>query len=374
MRLLNTKKKITVITLFTLIAFTFINCDEGDITESEAQVQYRREAQLNNVYTNGIVPLNARFILETTNLNSSINAFAETPTLTNLKTSQAHWLRLLSIWKNLELYNIGTVEDTFINFEINRWPTNTEIIDTYINSTSAISETFVASNGSSSKGISALEYLLFSQDTNVETLTTFTSATHAERRQQYILALSENLIIKANQWQDLWIGFQPIFTTAVQNGLSGSQNQLTNTMVTLSEQIVINKLGNALGNTNGGTINIEALENHRSGASLLSIKENTQALYNCYTGNYKEDSIKWAFNDYLDFAGAEVLSDTIEEHFINCLDKINTITVPLKEQLENNPQSILDLQSALNALEVLIKVDMANALGSTITVNSNDGD
>lgn len=370
---IKTTRLFITISLLLIIVF-FASCEKGNISEDQAQIQYHRKAQLTNVYTNEIVPLNTSFILETTNLKAAVFAFSEASSISNLKISQDQWLKVLKVWKNLELYNLGTIEDTFIHFEINRWPTNTETINGFINGNANITETFIASNGSSSKGIAALEYLLFSSETNAETLLTFTTQANAERRVAYLIAVTDNLISKANQLQGLWTTFQPSFTTASETGLSGSQNQLANAMVTLSEQIVIRKLGTALGESNGGVIELEALENYRSNASLISITENVNALYNAYTGNYKHDIIKWGFNDYLDLIGAEILSNTIEDSFENCFDKINSISGTLKEALPTNPQTVIELQDALNALEVLIKVDMANAIGTTITVNSNDGD
>ncbi|WP_271855094.1 imelysin family protein [Patiriisocius marinus] len=372
---LNKNKFAKLTILFAaIITLAFMGCDEGSISVNEQEVQYRRQAQLTNVYKNGIAVLNIQFIAETSSLNQIARLFSESPTVTNLEATQAQWVEVLKVWKNMELYNVGVIEDSFIHFEINRWPSNTETIDNFIASDETINEAFVTGNGSSTKGISAIEYLLFSQETTTETLNTFTSTPNAARQMQYLIALTENLSTKAIELEALWLGYETKFTNLLQNGLSGSQNQLANAMVTLSEQMVIRKLGNALGEANGGVVDITALENNRSKSSLLSLKENLQALSNCYTGNYGQGAITLGFNDYLDLVGAEVLSDVIELSFEECTQKLNAITGSLENEIVVDTTKVLELQEALNELEVLIKVDMSNAIGATVTVNSNDGD
>lgn len=363
----------SIVITSVLVLFS-VSCDQGDISEDEQEIQYQRQSQLTNVYTNGIAVLNRQFIEETSSLNQVANTFSQSLSIANFETVQTQWKEVLTVWKNMELYNVGDIENSFIHFEINRWPSNTQNIEGLIEGETTINETFITGNGSSTKGISAIEYLLFSQSTNTETLVTFTTASNAQRRVTYLVALTENLMTKAIELEQQWVAYENNFTSLLQNGLSGSQNQLANAMVTLSEQMVIRKLGNALGEANGGTIEVSELENFRSKSSLLSLKENLNALSNCYTGDFRNNIIKWGFNDYLDLVGAVVLSDNIEASFANCSQKINAISGSLEDAMISNPDKVRDLQEALNELEVLIKVDMSNAIGATVTVNSNDGD
>ncbi len=369
-------RSLSFITLLLVASVTlfFVSCEKSGVSEEEYQTQYRREAQLINVYDNGIAPLNSLFIAETRQLEQTVVAFKNAPTIANLKASQDQWTAVLQVWKRAELYNLGDIEDSFIHFEINRWPSNTETIDGFINGNATINESFVTGNGSSSKGISAMEYLLFSGENDQATLESFTTAENANRRADYLVALSQNLIVKAEQLEQLWVDFKPTFTSALQSGLSGSQNQLANAMVTLSEQIVIKKLGTPLGEANGGEVEVQSLENYRSKNSLISIKENVIELEKVFTGSYKEQSIKSGFNDFLVNVGAVSISNDIEASFANVTSKLNAISGTLESELVNNSAGVLELQEALNELEVLIKVDMSNAIGATVTVNSNDGD
>ena len=237
-----------------------------------------------------------------------------------------------------------------------------------------INEAFINSNGSSSKGISAIEYLLYSGETTQETLTSFISTDNADRRTNYLFALIENLVIKSQELKEQWEAYAPTFYSTLETGLNGSQNQLINAMITLSEQLVILKLGNALGDQNGGNIDITELENYRSQVSLESIEQNVRTLYSTYTGEYRNDNDSIGFDDFLSLLNANIIDEAIRTSFEENLTSINNIQGSLVNALETNPQQVIELQSSLNELEVLIKVDMANALGVIVTVNSNDGD
>jgi len=360
---------------FTIITITFLISCENDDLSIEEQQQSLRESQLRNIYDNGVTPLLDNFIENTIALNEAAVNFSQNKTEAQLENIRRQWLETLLVWKNLELFDVGDIQDSFIHFQINRWPSNTVFIDNFIAGDEVINEAFINSNGSSSKGISAIEYLLYSGETSQETLTSFISTDNAERRTNYLIALTENLVIKSQELKERWEVYAPTFYSTLEIGLNGSQNQLINAMITLSEQIVILKLGNALGDQNGGNIDITELENYRSQVSLESIEQNVRTLYNTYTGVYRnDDDDSIGFDNFLSLLNANVIDEAIRTSFEENLTFINNIQGSLINALETNPQQVIELQSSLNELEVLIKVDMANALGVIVTVNSNDGD
>ncbi len=261
-------KKITSISiLFTVLIVFLMNCDGNSLSKIDSEIGYLREVQLDNVYTNEIIPLTNNFISETAALNSLIESFHQSASIEKLSATQLQWKEVITVWKRLELYNLGAVEDSFIHFEINRWPSNINFMNTYINESEILNETFIASKGSSSKGISAIEYLLFSSQNNQNVLSEFTKNTNFERRLGYLLALSNNLKSKSEEISTIWTKDKVRFLSAVENGINGGQNQLINAMITLIEEIIISKLGKPLGEYEDGRIDFEELEAYRSQTS-----------------------------------------------------------------------------------------------------------
>lgn len=156
--------------------------------------------------------------------------------------------------------------------------------------------------------------------------------------------------------------------------MDGSQNQVINQMVSIIEEILIGKLGKPLGDSNGGNVAINKLEAGRSGASLEIINQHLLSLKRCYNGDFAQTPFRIGFDDFLILIGSEDFSIKISKQFLVCQEKIDAIQHPLKEELLSNPETVVDLKNSFRDLLVLIKVDMANILGSTITFNDNDGD
>lgn len=359
--------------LFIGVLTTLISCDKDD-AKNEIDTQSKVEEQLINTFNNGVLPLNLSFVSATETLKNSIATFNEESTLADLEIVQNHWVDMLKIWKQLELYNLGLVEDSFIHFEINRWETNTGNVDDYILGTETLNETFINGIGSSSKGISAMEYLLFSDENNDTVLSSFTTNSNAERTLNYLKALSENLATKSNELYSIWENYEIEFTSSLESGINGSQNQLTNAMITLIEEIIISKLGDPLGDKTGGVIDVEALEAYRSRSSLIIIQEHLNELKNCYDGDFIQNSNDIGYDDHLVLIGKEDLDTLIVNAFSLCQEKLDAISSSLYVELTENHQNVTDLQDAFSDLLVLIKVDMASAIGTTVTVNDNDGD
>lgn len=372
---LSLKKTVVKILLIgALITPLLQSCEQEGSSEYGSEVEYYKYNQLKNIYANGIAPLSSDFVKQNEILGQTVDRFRQETSLPHLQGVQQQWKALQLVWKQLELYDLGAIANSFIAFEINRWPTDTAKIEENISGTELLDEAFIASRGSSSKGISAIEYLIFFPMDNTEILTAFTSSENALRRMDYLIALSENLISKSKQLQELWEANSGTFVGTLENGISGSQNQVINAMVTLIEESIISKLGNPLGDSNGGTLDPERFEAYRSKFSKEIIQQHLTALQQCYHGDFAPTPFRVGFDDFLDLIQSDSLAAKISDQFKECQARLNAIEGSLEEELVSNPQAVDDLKNAFRDLLVLVKVDMANVLGSTITFNDNDGD
>lgn len=367
------KTKTLLISIVSSIII-LISCNDDGSSENNHKIQHLREAQLENVYINEIMPLNNTFVLATQKLYEEIKSFKTTTTLEHLIIAQKQWKEVLKVWKKIELYDIGNVKNSFIHFEINRWPTDTSQIETIIDGTEPIDEASIIKKGSSSKGIAALEYLLFSSKEKEETLALFTTKPNFNRRLLYLESLSQNLQSQATVLQSIWESYRSGFMSSLEDGISGTQNQIINAMIALTEEIIISKLGKPMGDATNGTINIKALEAYRSNTSLLIIREHLNALQRCYTGEFVEKTATWGFDNYLQGIERIELDKKIKKAFDECQKKTQMASENLENILINDPEYVKSLKNTFSELLVLLKVDMANAIGSTITINDNDGD
>tara|TARA_B100000809_G_scaffold214645_1_gene219523 strand:- start:169 stop:1272 length:1104 start_codon:yes stop_codon:yes gene_type:complete len=358
------------ILLGLLLVLVIISCDSDGISEDQAQIEYNRKALLNNTFTHGILPLHTAFINQADVLKEKATSFEQNSSLENLLRIQGQWESLTAIWKQCEVYNIGEVEDSFIHTRINTWPTNYSNIEEYINSSVPIDIDFINSVGSSSKGVSAVEYLLFKSDQE----SVLAEMQSDARRVDYLVALVQDLSNLSNEIFSIWEGYGPTYISAVQNDLDGGLNQTVNAMVTLIEEIIYSKLGRPLGDYNGGIVDFEETEAFRSDISLALIKNNIEELNRTFTGDYIANTRKIGFDEYLRDINNDDLRIKIKEALENIILEISLFDESLNSALQNNLEKVFSLQSYCNDLLFLIKVDMASSTGSTITFNDNDGD
>ena len=76
----------------------------------------------------------------------------------------------------------------------------------------------------------------------------------------------------------------------------------------------------------------------------------------------------------MDLIGSEDFAIKISDQFTECQKQLDAIEGTLEDEIITNPEAVVALKDSFRDLLVLIKVDMANVLGSTITFNDNDGD
>ncbi len=361
------KKKITYLTIFVFsILFTFTNCDSGTVTENEYLTSYHRTDQLVHLYDKGILPLHQSFENETQILIDKSQIFSTNLTAETYIDLQNQWKKTAAIWKRCELFDIGIVNTSFIHFKIHRWPINETKIEEYIDGTSVIDVPLIVSKGSSAKGIGAIEYLLFNYK--------LSELQQNSRRIEYLKALTVNLNNNAKEVKNLWVSYEDNFKNGVENGISGSQNMLLNSIISSIEETIISKIGKALGEKNGGNLDLQELEAFRSQYSLELMKNTLKSIKSCFTGDFDTKDRKLGFNSYFASFDDATLANKINAKILNCETQLSAFNDRLENTLTTNTNQIKLVKEAYRDLLLLIKVDVSSFLGSTLTFNENDGD
>jgi predicted lipoprotein len=361
-------KKLYLFTFITLIALVsiLISCNnDGTISQDEFQISYYRTIQLENTYDNEITPIHQDFSLSTAELAIKGQVFGNSITSQNLTNLKEQWKTIAADWKKCELYDIGLVRNSFIHYTINTWPTNPTFIENNITTVTTIDEVYIASVGFSSKGISAIEYLLFDSDE----ATTLADFQNSQARVDYLNSCISELHTNSNTVISLWAAYKDEFIAATENGISGSQNQLINNMVALLEEIIMSKLNNAINQNDS-----EEFEAYRSDYSLNLIASNIEVLHRCFTGDFDETPYRIGFKKYLVDLGFLDLAADIDDKFNAVTFKINSMNSSLNSGLATTPENITELVTLIEDVLFVVKIDMSQAIGSTITFNDNDGD
>lgn len=337
---------------------------------------FDRTALLTDLLDKVILPAHEAVQQQSVDLVSATQTFTANPTQPNLDALRVSWRQTKRLWKHCEVFNIGEVSYQIIHNRIDKWPTNTNFIENFIATEDSIDAAFIDAAGSTSKGLPAMEYLIY----NGAVLDSFTTAARVTQRKAYLNALAENLKNTLDELLLIWdasgSNYSDEFISSTQNGLIGSINMLVNQMIAVNELVLHPKIGNPSGIDNGNGPDTGLVETPYAQVSLNLIRENVLSLQTTFTGGLNASDV--GFDDYLNHLGAKngnvALRDTISGAFTVVLDRINDIQEPLADAISNNPTQVQALYDAVKQLLVLLKVDMVSSLGVTLTISDNDGD
>ena len=357
---------------FALLLFVFLTaCGGGG---------FQREAMLENMTDNVIVPLHEDFVAETAVLRTTAYQFRDDPTAENLVQLQEVWVETAVAWKRLELFEFQAV--MVLHNQIEKWPAKTEFIENFISlEKDTIDEATIDGLGSPNKGLPAIEYLLFNPELDdAALLATFTDD---PQRLAYMVATIENTDTKAQDLLAFWTegseNYALVFAESDEfNGIShDSISILANEMVLVMENIVGMKSGEPLGASDGGEPHPELVEAGYSETSIALIISNLTSFQQTFNGGNRADE-SLGFDDYLIFLEADFegqsLADVINNQAETAIAAWEAVGMPLKTAVVENPTAVQKASDETRTLLRLLKADMANHMGVVITFSDNDGD
>lgn len=375
---MSNNRKITAGVFLALMITVFFACKKKDDGGDEPNmVDFDRAAMQKDIADKVILPANKSFETETIALQTTLNNLLNNTNTSTLETAQTQWRVTANAWEHCSLFNIGRIKDDYIHNKIYTWPANEEFINTFIQSTDVLDNAYISSKGSSSKGLAAMEYLLFSEEGNQAILDSLTNNAYAQRKKEYLKALGDNLHTIASllnyTWSQTGSDYYTTFVSSKGTGVNTSTNILINEMANLIETMLNTKIGKPMGKHLDNVPNVTLLESYRAKESLSFLLSNLASLRATFTGGTGV-----GVDDYLDAVGAmyddEKLSAHVLQQMTTVQTALNKLQPNLYTSLTTRPQDMEQAHQELKALLVLFKVDIVSNLSITLTLNDNDGD
>ncbi len=332
---------------------------------------FDRNAMLTDITTNVLVPAYINFEQEAAALEEVIVAFAGTPSQETLDGAQAQWLVTFDAW-NRCAYGRLTFDLRVMHGRINQYPVRDTFIEETIAGDVEITPELIAGSGSTSQGLSALEYLLFVPNGDDALIL---NSLADPRRMAYLTTTAVVLHTHAEELVTHWHAdgenYAEVFITAADDNdnLQMSIDMLTNQMINRVENNTQRTLGNPLGFNSGGEPQPDLVTNYRSGADIAGLIAELETFKLVFTG---EDGI--GYDDYLLSFKREELATDILAQADETIAALNAIDQPMQMSLAENPEQVEAAYNAYAELVRLTKVDLANQLGVTVTFNDSDGD
>ncbi len=347
-----------------------MNCKDKD---KAPEPKYNTSTMLENIGRNIILPYYDSLKINADNLNSVVESFVLNPNETTLIKVQTAWKMTSLSWAKAEMVNFGPADlELLTDVNLDDWPTNTTMIESNI----ANQKTF---SGTNTKGLPALEYLLFSKtNDNASIVASFIgSDIPSVSRKNYLKQVAENISFHSNQIYQAWSpsgrNYLNTFIAATGSDINGSTGLLVNALVKKLEEMINKKIGLPIGKIGSSTVLPNAVQANISNYSKAILLANINALQTLYVGAGGE-----GLDDNLNFVKADYygspLSATILSRILEMKKAIQNLTEPLSENISSSTEPANTVWTAGKKLLIVMKVDMPSQLGVSITFSSNDGD
>lgn len=364
---------------------------------SASDGEFDRYTMLANILNNVVLPANENFMDQAAILRDALRTLEDAPTIETVAAAQEAWRATSNAWAQCDLFS--SRELALLHNQIDKWPSNIEFIEGFIAEAETLDQAFIASIGSTAKGLPAIEYLLFAPDSEPqEVVNQLTNADDGDRRRAFLVGLGDHLYQIATELSDYWLvdqgdgtglGMAQQFLESDPDSVD-TQAMLSLIMNGISEQLEDNlqrRLWGVVQNQVGMQIEVESPYAHHS---IAKLQHGVSAFLRTFHGGAENDML--GLDDYLTYLDVKYAADIMSAHVQTpmpsevgtplaelIIERTNTLLQYLDTIEEPLPEAILnqtELLEATNAealrLLLPVRVDMNNKFG--VTISFNDGD
>ncbi len=340
-----------------------------------------------SIANNAIIPGYEALLGAFTELKQASDNFCGARIEDNLVTLRQAWRSAMSAWSAIQLVEVGPIGDNLRIRTIQTFPeANTPLatqVDAILAGPDTLNEAFFLIGSTQTRGLPALEYLLFDNAQLSDQLFSFTAAVSGDRRCDYVVGVSGTLedIASAvlNGWLPTGGNFVGEFTLASGSSTFASQldviDDLANDFIDQVSDIANRKLNGPLGAAIGAA-QPQAAESWRSENSVANLMNNLSGLRQIYSAGSG-----FGYDDYLiDVLNASVLNTTILNQITLAQNAVTALVESSSGSVTNAVVNASDrglvenVLTQVNQLVALFSGDFIAVLAVNQSFNESDGD
>ena len=369
-------KKILFLFFATIL---FINCggsDEDGSNDGEVKpVAYDRGKMLIHWADKIILPAHTAFKETLTNLDNSAKTFVANPNQSNLDEIRSRWLVSYKAWQHIEMFDIGKSEEIYFKSKMNVYPIDKTWLDNNIEKGTYDLEN---ANNYSSQGFPAIDYMLYGIGTDDTVILNKYTADNTFTN--YLTDLVNKMVSTTDLVINDWTNYRATFVSSTDNTASSSVNKLTNDFIYYYEKgLRANKVGIPAGVFSGGPLkgNVEAFyKKDLSKVLLLEAMDASIKFYNgtSFDGISSGPSLKSYLTHLNSTKEGSSLSSLVATKLETAKSQINSLSNNFISQIESDNNKMLTTYDAIQAVVVLLKVDMLQAFNINVDYVDADGD
>ncbi|MEM7180695.1 MAG: imelysin family protein [Spirochaetota bacterium] len=360
----------------SIINGLFITDDGGD-----------NRVVLGALATNVISPSYSEFATAASSFYTLAQTYQSSPTIANFTSLRSSYETLKNSLERIEIYAFNAINfpislylniDFYPGFSLN----TTDIEADEIGGTQTLDLARVQSLGATSRAIQGIEYFLYDNNSSSNDLTTNNNLLVGDsRRMQYLLALAEDMSIRAatinTQWQQT---FKSEYTNGDTNFRSHADaiEKQVSLMVDMLTAFIDEKIGvpAGLSNKSNGVQNLERRESRYSNRSLEDIEQNFASIKNLYTGSYQNSTTVYGISNLVQRTNT-TLDTKVKTEFQTIDSQISALksqSTTLKNAIETNFTAVQTLYNQIRNLRIIFVTEVVSSLGASVQIGSSDGD
>lgn len=307
-------------------------------------------------------------------------ALCGAPSDAALAAARDAWHAERDAWGRALPLAFGPIAEQMQQAALDFWPARPDTIEAAIASAAeaaAITPAFIAGKGVSAKGMPALEYLLFGADP-AAVLPALSDPATGARRCAYAGAVADDIASRAAALQSAW---SPGFADSLARAGDGSEvfpsaqagvDAVVNASIEALAVMVKTKLDTPLGNLTGAAVDPELLESRFAGRSKRDLQRNLDGVWAVYHGADPEGPAEGIAA--LVRAVDPGLDERVHMQHARAVDVLAAVPEPFAGALVDDRGAVQLARDELDALRRMLKLDVASALGVTLSLSDNDGD
>ena len=309
-------------------------------------------------------------------LQTSLNKLCDSPSRERLDEARDAWRQARVPWMRSQAIWFGPVMDRRSRSYVDWAPIEPERIERMLEKRDSVDAEYLREFlASTQRGLGAVEYVLFEEDSAV----LGKLGRENSIRCQYLVALGDLVAEETAGALADWTGdnadglsYAEYFNGTADDSLIGKSalNELVRTSVFMSRTITDMRLGKALG-IDGVTADPDALLGGSGDSMVADMRNQVLGMQDVYLGGHADSELGVS-------ALARGLSEETDQRmltaFENALQAIDELEEPLRETVQSDPQAALKAHAALKQMQLTLSTDIVSLLDVTVGFADTDGD
>ena len=357
--------------VFSTCLLVLFGCtEEGDT--------FDREAMMNAIGQNVVLPTYRDFKARTEALETEATAFCASPDVAGLGRTREAWIAAHRTLDLAESFAFGPHTDNppRLGPKINTWPVRESSVDELLAGSEPLDTASFVTRGSTVQGLPAIAYVLFDASMGDEEFV----AALTPRRCEFVVGASGAAADVAAQYVSAWES-EHLEEWASGTGrypsVFGAASVLVEQMIFTAENVRELKIGKPFGKRDAGELQLDQFESPYSRTSLQDARAATESIENVWRGRYVDrDGVTHeglGVRDWL-VARRPALEANVDAAFADAQAKLDAITPDLEAAVSDDAVVVEAAYQAVKELQLVLAVEMAAALNITVTFNPTDGD